>query len=623
MKTLTQFGVALSLASLASYATADVYIKPGGVDDIGITTYIDYVNETPHTYKMTATCSGYGHTWKEEAFTSTLSAKGRIAIKQFPLDSSGKFPIHITMNGPQTYDQPAVQTKTGDLKGPSGFDCRPLYIGAWIKTAAFDIQYAGSGSNPSTYLVTAYPDNLNYSATQNYSDSQTISVSMTGSLSPDSGKSGISGSLGYSQTKLVGGSVTMQQMSVSRSNSGKAGNKWTYETMIDNNGHNIQTPYDIFLNGSDLTAVKRAIPNIALHFSPNLGQFWKIPKAADATFSFNFTAENVFAWGTEGWVWGYHLNPPQVDRGTPGWWTDTVYQQTVTLDTSHPAIAGLNAFRFRYGNTGQCLTSPPQSNLPTLFKMQDCSTQIAAQYYVQNADYTLSYPASGITDWTTTLGGPIRRNNGEIECASYDGRNCLWGYSSTQIDTARLKPLVCGDMHKQVWGDDGYSNPNHWCAQGRTQLQNKAANPTLQTNYKPEGQWFTDNDVYNGTNLIVVNGNIACYASDGRGCGYTRNLPSASDTSKMLICGADHKNKYGESGYTRSEHWCAKAAAKYLPASIAGESGSLYSKLSFNDDGTIKTRVGGYRVDAVNGKTIVRDVNTGNTRDGLWQYLVF
>jgi hypothetical protein len=36
-------------------------------------------------------------------------------------------------------------------------------------------------------------------------------------------------------------------------------------------------------------------------------------------------------------------------------------------------------------------------------------------------------------------------------CASYDGRNCLWGMKVSQIDFNRVHPLVCGASHRAQW----------------------------------------------------------------------------------------------------------------------------------------------------------------------------
>lgn len=54
-------------------------------------------------------------------------------------------------------------------------------------------------------------------------------------------------------------------------------------------------------------------------------------------------------------------------------------------------------------------------------------------------------------------------DNGNPGCASYDGRNCLWGLSMREIDFSRVKPLICGAQHRNVHGVTGFEDPKHWC----------------------------------------------------------------------------------------------------------------------------------------------------------------
>jgi trypsin-like peptidase len=54
--------------------------------------------------------------------------------------------------------------------------------------------------------------------------------------------------------------------------------------------------------------------------------------------------------------------------------------------------------------------------------------------------------------------------DGNPACASYDGSGCLWGVPYEQIDWARVKPVVCGEVHKSIWGVTGYEDPKHWCS---------------------------------------------------------------------------------------------------------------------------------------------------------------
>ena len=41
-------------------------------------------------------------------------------------------------------------------------------------------------------------------------------------------------------------------------------------------------------------------------------------------------------------------------------------------------------------------------------------------------------------------------NDGNPACASYDGRNCLWGKTMAEIDFVQVKPLACGAGHRRL-----------------------------------------------------------------------------------------------------------------------------------------------------------------------------
>lgn len=55
------------------------------------------------------------------------------------------------------------------------------------------------------------------------------------------------------------------------------------------------------------------------------------------------------------------------------------------------------------------------------------------------------------------------RPDGNPACASYNGGSCLWGVPYNQIDFKRLRPLVCGNAHRALYGVTGYEDPQHWC----------------------------------------------------------------------------------------------------------------------------------------------------------------
>lgn len=73
------------------------------------------------------------------------------------------------------------------------------------------------------------------------------------------------------------------------------------------------------------------------------------------------------------------------------------------------------------------------------------------------------------TAWRCVEGetAPLRKNaNGDVECASLDETNCIRTAPCAQTLAnlpANIKPLTCGDMHKQKYGKTGYDTPGHWC----------------------------------------------------------------------------------------------------------------------------------------------------------------
>jgi hypothetical protein len=64
-------------------------------------------------------------------------------------------------------------------------------------------------------------------------------------------------------------------------------------------------------------------------------------------------------------------------------------------------------------------------------------------------------PNGGVVAFTFIGGNPA--------CASYNGRDCLWGQNLNQIRFDRVRPLVCGADHRAKWGSTGYEDRRHWC----------------------------------------------------------------------------------------------------------------------------------------------------------------
>ena len=80
-------------------------------------------------------------------------------------------------------------------------------------------------------------------------------------------------------------------------------------------------------------------------------------------------------------------------------------------------------------------------------------------------------------EWTCAhgLNSPARLSkNGNIECMSHDGKNCIVTHPTAckglkKNPPSKLKPLECGDMHMRKWGISGYETGN-WCDNTRNMI---------------------------------------------------------------------------------------------------------------------------------------------------------
>jgi hypothetical protein len=55
--------------------------------------------------------------------------------------------------------------------------------------------------------------------------------------------------------------------------------------------------------------------------------------------------------------------------------------------------------------------------------------------------------------------------DGNVQCMSTNGKDCWWGKcrGKSVPRHGKLRPLVCGAMHKKKWGGNGYKSKGHWC----------------------------------------------------------------------------------------------------------------------------------------------------------------
>jgi len=201
----------------------------------------------------------------------------------------------------------------------------------------------------------------------------------------------------------------------------------------------------------------------------------------------------------------------------------------------------------------------------------------------------------------TGIDVPIRMNrNMEIECLSFNGRDCEFGRIASESqcanyinqNEAKIKPLVCGAMHLKIYGYNGFNRPSHWCEIGRKFYYEN---------------WHCQDQTGMGTPIKFdpVTKNVECLSSNGSDCIRDQNICTKANKSKIdgktLICGSGHEKVHGGRNpyYADGVHWC-KQGNQWLTGSTSwfcgGDNIGLDSPLRYNEQGDIEC----FSIDGIN-----------------------
>ncbi|MGF1777402.1 hypothetical protein [Vibrio nomapromontoriensis] len=166
----------------------------------------------------------------------------------------------------------------------------------------------------------------------------------------------------------------------------------------------------------------------------------------------------------------------------------------------------------------------------------DTSDSIKATPWLYDNDLQVAYRLNQDTD---------------IQCASNNGLNCLWGQGIDELNLRNLKPLTCGVDHSNKYGTNGYSSSSHWC--------NKLAKKSgAYEKLVSEPMWKFDK-VQNVVYRINGNFDVECASYNGRDCLWGVPLSSVNIPAlKPLACGDDHYRLHSNDGYIDKGHWCAQ-----------------------------------------------------------------
>jgi len=135
--------------------------------------------------------------------------------------------------------------------------------------------------------------------------------------------------------------------------------------------------------------------------------------------------------------------------------------------------------------------------------------------------------------------------DGNVQCMSTNGKDCWWGKcrGKSVPRHGKLKPLVCGAMHKKKWGGNGYSSKGHWC--------NKVKAPVAKICKKKTG----------GKKKTNPKTGKVCNSKAGAIChGYNLKCFKSSLSQCKKACKADKRCNLAEYK-AKTKHCCTSAIA--------------------------------------------------------------
>lgn len=202
------------------------------------------------------------------------------------------------------------------------------------------------------------------------------------------------------------------------------------------------------------------------------------------------------------------------------------------------------------------------------------------------------------SSWTCISKGstwsPVRLNDKkDVECLSLDGQICTSAPTKNNciqtvvnLQDKPLQPLVCGEAHQKLYGSSGYSQPGHWCASGRKELDGQGSCDNVECLNKgsclhgqcvcsfgytgPKCETATPWACISAMNSFIpvrVNDkkDVECHSLNAKNCtkAATKELCNTiAVTPKIdpilpLSCGEMHNKFYGNTGYTSPTAWCS------------------------------------------------------------------
>ena len=122
-------------------------------------------------------------------------------------------------------------------------------------------------------------------------------------------------------------------------------------------------------------------------------------------------------------------------------------------------------------------------------------------------------------------------------------------------------------LRGRAGGSRNFSSPIHLCASAPSKPRPHVLNKRVQDQAAAQrARWPSYNFPPPNGGLLVYtimsDGNPACASYDGGGCLWGQTYDRIDFTRvRPLVCGQEHRAKWGVTGYEDAKHWCSLASA--------------------------------------------------------------
>lgn len=259
-------------------------------------------------------------------------------------------------------------------------------------------------------------------------------------------------------------------------------------------------------------------------------------------------------------------------------------------DDGNISCLSLNGSDCSWGNG----SIPPKTNGGQIIELT-CGSHHSSIYGISGYDTPNHWCNNAYADLYTQWKQDLTLSSnaeGDIMCFSRDGVNCLaqqdYNARRQPLDPISIKPLVCGEAHRKVWGNTGYDQPGHWCnrlpkvftlavtsdpqypwkneadipSSGNAEIDSKISIPQA---YQSINRYHTTKSPLAG---VVVNGDVTAFGHGGEWDYMNQELATLKPPVFMGLGNHDYENNVNDCAQNGCVRNSLNAFEKYLPANV-------------------------------------------------------